>query len=637
MRRCARRMPRCRPAAPRWPPARHGCAWRSTPPGWRIGTGMWPATASPARPGGKRSMAARPGRSAPRPRCSARCRPEDRERCAATILRAMGQHAGRRGIRRRRIPRPRPGRHGALARSQGRVTERDPLTGRALRAAGVTFDITRRREAETRYRVLFDSAPFTIIVIDPASYRILDVNAQASADYGYGRRNSSQLDHRRHRCAGRRRPSGNAAGRTGSAAAPRNSRRCTAPAAASCATCWCGCRASTSGSGRVTYGAHVDITARKAAEAELRRSEEKAAGGDEGRRPRHLGDRDGDRPGPLGCADGRDPRRRRRGLRGRRSTEVAACMHPEDRNHGQAALDEAAAARRRLCRPNPRPPPGWEERWLRSWGRMLPPGRADSPRSDRAEARGRIGLTAPRAGGRPGRACMAGVTADITDRKRARNARRCWCGRWTTAPRSPGGGPGGAAADAAARPGGLCQDGRGPGRGAGPGAHAAGGEPLDRAPTSAALLRAELAGLPAGRPGARRRTGQPGRGAPRVAVQGPALTSRRRRPRRSAWRCMSWPPIPRNTAPCRSRAAACCWAGAGGGRLPAAAALGGDRRPRPSGPPPATGFGTRVVEATLERQLGGTSGATGGAKACCWRPRCRWRISGRKSADRGRT
>ncbi|WP_149537324.1 PAS domain S-box protein [Siccirubricoccus phaeus] len=77
-------------------------------------------------------------------------------------------------------------------RSQGRVTEREPGTGRPLRAAGITFDVTERkraeqalREAEARYRVLFDSAPFGVIVLDAATLNILDVNTAASEEFGY--------------------------------------------------------------------------------------------------------------------------------------------------------------------------------------------------------------------------------------------------------------------------------------------------------------------------------------------------------------------------------------------------------------------------------------------------------------------
>ena len=101
--------------------------------------------------------------------------PEDREHCAATILRAQARLPGEDEFDDVEFRVIDPDGSIRWLRSQGRVTERDPLTGRALRAAGVTSDINRRREAETRYRVLFDGAPFAVIVMDPATHRILDV------------------------------------------------------------------------------------------------------------------------------------------------------------------------------------------------------------------------------------------------------------------------------------------------------------------------------------------------------------------------------------------------------------------------------------------------------------------------------
>jgi PAS domain S-box-containing protein len=62
------------------------------------------------------------------------------------------------------------------------------------RLSGVVLDITERketeialREAETRQRTLFEAAPFAVIVIDPASHEILDVNDRACDEYGYTR------------------------------------------------------------------------------------------------------------------------------------------------------------------------------------------------------------------------------------------------------------------------------------------------------------------------------------------------------------------------------------------------------------------------------------------------------------------
>lgn len=49
------------------------------------------------------------------------------------------------------------------------------------------------REAERRYRILFDSAPFGIIVFDPETLRILDVSDRACAEYGYDRQHFLRL------------------------------------------------------------------------------------------------------------------------------------------------------------------------------------------------------------------------------------------------------------------------------------------------------------------------------------------------------------------------------------------------------------------------------------------------------------
>jgi PAS domain S-box-containing protein len=62
------------------------------------------------------------------------------------------------------------------------------------RLSGVLLDVTERketeialREAELRQRTLFGTAPFGVIVIDPVTHRILDVNDRACEEYGYTR------------------------------------------------------------------------------------------------------------------------------------------------------------------------------------------------------------------------------------------------------------------------------------------------------------------------------------------------------------------------------------------------------------------------------------------------------------------
>ena len=75
----------------------------------------------------------------------------------------------------------------------------------------------------------------------------------------------------------------------------------------------------------------------------------------------------------------------------------------------------------------------------------------------------------------------------------------------------------------------------------------------------------------------------------------------------SRWRCTSWRPMRRNTAPCRSRRGGCRCPGAST-RKPGCCGCAGRsgaarRRPRA---PEREGFGTKVLEATLVGQLGGT-------------------------------
>jgi PAS domain S-box-containing protein len=142
--------------------------------------------------------------------------------------------------------------------------------GEALRHARVEIALL---ESEERYRTLFEACPFAIIIIDPVTHQVLDVNEDACRSYGYPREaflrlNIADIDIR------------------GSKEAIRAHARAATvrPGVQQFET-----RHRTSSGeirdvlvrvqgahldGRnVTYGAHVDITDRKAAEAALRSSD----------------------------------------------------------------------------------------------------------------------------------------------------------------------------------------------------------------------------------------------------------------------------------------------------------------------------------------------------------------------------
>jgi PAS domain S-box-containing protein len=514
--------------------------------------------------------------------------PADRARCAATILDALQRPPGEQpfDVVEFRVVDP-DGTVRWLC-SQGRVTENDPQTGRALRAAGVTHDITQRREAETRYRALFDSAPFAIIVIDPASHRILDVNAQAIADYGYNRAEFlaltiGDIDALGDRDAIRERGRAHQVVEgTQEFEALHRTR------SGELRDVLVRVQGVDLGSGRVTYGAHVDITARKSAEAALRRSEERLrvameAGGLgawevdtatgearwDARMATILGDApEGNAPAPGG-AD----------LAG-----FEARIHPEDRPRVQAAFRAAAtgetdyAAEFRFRRRD------GEERWLRSWGRLLPPGRPEARPADAAAAR------------------MAGVIADITERRRAEErqvllvrevdhrAKNVLAVVQAALRLTPRHDPAAYARMVEGRVAALAR------------AHSLLADNQWSGADLAALLRAELqAFLP---PDLATDPAKPG--PQRIAIAGPALLVA---PQPSQAIGMAMHELATNAV----KYGALSLAGGRvrlGWRLDEAAGLlllswaetGG---PPIEAPPPARGFGTRVVDATLERQLGG--------------------------------
>jgi len=497
--------------------------------------------------------------------------PEDRDRCAATIMHALGRAPDTDAFDAIEFRVADPDGGVRWLRSQGRVTERDPRSGRALRAAGVTFDITQRREAETRYRALFDSAPFAIIVIDPASHRILDVNAQACADYDYEREEFLGLtigdidalaDPEAIRQRGR-------AHRIGGGAQEFEARHRTR--GGELRDILVRVQGVDLGAGRVTYGAHVDITARKMAEAELRRSEERLrvamdAGG--------LGAWETETATGAARWDaraatmlGQEPVEAAGTM-----TEIAASIHPEDRVRVMAAYAEAVAtdgeyaAEFRVSRPD------GTARWLRSWGRVLPDARPEGRR-------------------------MAGVVADITDRRqaeerqallvrevdhRAKNVLAVVQAALRLTPRHD---PAAYASMVEGRVAALAR------------AHTLLAENQWRGADLGALLRTELLAF---QPAA-----DPADGGPRIVVEGPMLLVA---PQPAQAIGMAMHELATNAAKYGALSAAggqvrLSWDLAEGLLRLRWDETGG---PPIVGPPPAGGFGTRLMEATLARQLRGT-------------------------------
>ena len=146
------------------------------------------------------------------------------------------------------------------------------------RLSGVVLDITERkvteaalREAEARQRTLFDAAPFGVIVIDPGTHRILDVNDWVCAEYGYTREELLRMtiadidalgDSEAIRVRGRAH-----AIRPGTQELEVQHRT----KSGEIREVLVRVQGVVLGGRDVTYGAHIDITARKAAEARLAR------------------------------------------------------------------------------------------------------------------------------------------------------------------------------------------------------------------------------------------------------------------------------------------------------------------------------------------------------------------------------
>jgi PAS domain S-box-containing protein len=148
----------------------------------------------------------------------------------------------------------------------------------AWRLSGVLIDVTERkeieialREAEARQRTLFDAAPFGVIVIDPSTHRILDVNDRACEEYGYTRKEFlaltiADIDALGESEAIRRRGRAHAV-RPGTQEMEAQHRT----KSGEIRDVLLRVQGVVLGGRDVTYGAHFDITDRKAAEARLGR------------------------------------------------------------------------------------------------------------------------------------------------------------------------------------------------------------------------------------------------------------------------------------------------------------------------------------------------------------------------------
>ncbi|GAA0587657.1 hypothetical protein GCM10009416_27800 [Craurococcus roseus] len=116
--------------------------------------------------------------------------PDDRAMAAETIRRAMARSPGEDEFDAVEFRVVHPDGSVRWLRSQGRVTARDPATGRAVHAAGVTFDVTVRRTAETaaaralaELRAVYDTVPVGLALLDRGG-KLLNLNARLAAMLG---------------------------------------------------------------------------------------------------------------------------------------------------------------------------------------------------------------------------------------------------------------------------------------------------------------------------------------------------------------------------------------------------------------------------------------------------------------------
>ena len=116
--------------------------------------------------------------------------PEDRAMAAGTIARAMARAPGEDEFDTVEFRVIHPDGSVRWLQSQGRVTARNPASGQATHAAGVTFDVTGRRTAElaasralAELRAVYDTAPVGLALLD-LEERVLSLNARLSSMLG---------------------------------------------------------------------------------------------------------------------------------------------------------------------------------------------------------------------------------------------------------------------------------------------------------------------------------------------------------------------------------------------------------------------------------------------------------------------
>ena len=116
--------------------------------------------------------------------------PEDRALAAGTVARAKARSLSEDEFDAVEFRVVHPDGSARWLRSQGRVTARNAATGEALRAAGVTFDVTARRTAEiaavralAELRAVYDTAPVGLALLDREG-TLLSLNARLAAMLG---------------------------------------------------------------------------------------------------------------------------------------------------------------------------------------------------------------------------------------------------------------------------------------------------------------------------------------------------------------------------------------------------------------------------------------------------------------------